>query len=242
MGKYVDDALALRVWEAAAAVASGPEVPVVPFVWDGGQWVTQGGEYRDLPLIRRGMGEWLLAVAVEMDAAGSAAARRTKLRDRLSELYEAMPDARTEDEEDRLSAEMGEVRRLLDLEDARMRIAVDYVTAHRTRDIAEEMRSASVGRANQLLSQASQFDAFRAAMKDPADWVARLSAAPRTEHVRTSAVWEAFSVAEPALARSLGARTGKSVLFAAMDRRFGARRKLSGYEGWRGAALPVTAS
>ncbi|MEU4302175.1 hypothetical protein [Kitasatospora aureofaciens] len=241
MGKYVDDALALRVWEAAAAVASLPGVPVVPFVWDGGRWVTQGGEYRDLPLIRRGMGEWLLAVAVEMDAASSSAARRTKLRDRLSGLYEAMPDARTEEEETRLTTEIGEVRRLLGIEDARARITVDYATAQRARDVAEEIRSASVGRANQLLSQASQFDAFRAVMKDPAEWVAALGTAPRNEHVRTSAVWEAFSLAEPALARSLGIKTGKRLLFAAMDKRFGARRKLSGYEGWRGAALPVTA-
>jgi hypothetical protein len=40
------------------------------------------------------------------------------------------------------------------------------------------------------------------------------------------------------LARSLGTVAGKRALFAAMDKRFGARRKLSGYEGRRGVTLP----
>ncbi|MEU0816016.1 hypothetical protein [Streptomyces mirabilis] len=104
--------------------------------------------------------------------------------------------------------------------------------------VSDEILSAANGRATHLLSLASQFDPFRAPMRDPAEWVKCLGDAPRTVHVRTSAAWDAFCVAEPGVVRSLGAVAGKRALFAAMDKRFGARRKLSGYEGWRGVALP----
>ncbi|TVZ94324.1 hypothetical protein [Streptomyces sp. BK340] len=103
--------------------------------------------------------------------------------------------------------------------------------------VASEILSAPDGRATHLLSLASQFDAFRAPLRDPAEWVKRLGSVPHSVHVRTSAVWEAFCAAEPVLARSLGTTGGKRALFAAMDGRFGARRKLAGYEGWRGVAL-----
>lgn len=106
------------------------------------------------------------------------------------------------------------------------------------REVASEVESASDTRATQLLSLASQFDAFRAPLNDPASWVRNLGSAPHGVHVRTTAAWEAFVTAEPVLARSLGAVTGKRALFAAMDKRFGVRRKLVGYEGWRGVALP----
>ncbi|MGW3045124.1 hypothetical protein ACWC9T_34930 [Kitasatospora sp. NPDC001159] len=213
-------------------------MPAVPFVWDGGQWVTVDGQWRDLPLIRRGMGEWLLAAASASDVDPAEEERRRDLRARELDARFAANQAPTPEAQEELhQIADGFARELAFMPD---RISLDFVICSRMRDVASEMLSGSVGRANQLLSLASQFDAFRAAMKDPADWVARLSAAPRTEHVRTSAVWEAFSLAEPVLARSLGTKTGKSVLFAAMDKRFGARRKLSGYEGWRGVALTAS--
>ena len=55
-------------------------------------------------------------------------------------------------------------------------------------DVAAELLSAPDGRATHLLSLASQFDAFRAPMSDPAQWVSRLVSAPRSAHVRTSVV------------------------------------------------------
>lgn len=238
LGKYIDDTLAHRALDAAA-YALAPGSPQVPFLWSGTQWVTLTGEWRDLPKVRSGVGEWLADFAFWL--------RR--------ENYDAMQLAEDRAELDRQarSAEMdvrlvaAEVRTLVERSAAALRrqaeaiivppMTVPLELIKGMESAASEILTATDARATHLLRLASQFDAFRAPMRDPADWVAGLSAAPRTEHVRTSAVWDAFSLAEPALARSLGARTGKSVLFAAMDKRFGARRKLSGYEGWRGVAL-----
>lgn len=210
----------------------------MPFVWSGAQWTTPGGEWRDWPLIRRGMGEWLRGLADALDSGETDALRRRVLRDRMDAIRDALPDAVTDAEEDRLTEVMGALRKELDSIPAPIKVAPGTVT--RLRDVASEVESASDARATQLLSLASQFDAFRAPLNDPASWVRKLGAAPHGVHVRTSAVWIAFATAEPVLARSLGTVTGKRALFAAMDKRFGARRKLSGYEGWRGVALPGT--
>ncbi|MDX6758046.1 hypothetical protein SIN09_00940 [Streptomyces sp. F8] len=147
-----------------------------------------------------------------------------------------MEDAQGEEEADRHYEAIGRLRAELDAIPAPADVAPAVV-----RDIgavASEVESASDGRATQLLSLASQFDAFRAPLNDPATWVRMLGTAPHNVHVRTSVVWEAFCAAEPVLARNLGTVTGKRALFAAMDKRFGTRRKLAGYEGWRGAVVP----
>ncbi|MFJ7997142.1 hypothetical protein ACIQ7D_08310 [Streptomyces sp. NPDC096310] len=183
------------------------------------------------------MGEWLRGLADALDSEEVNEGRRRALRDRLEAARDALPDAATEEEEERLLVSLGALRQQLDSIPAPAGVAPGVI--HRVRDVASEIESASDGRATQLLSLASQFDAFRASLSDPATWVRNLGAAPHGMHVRTSVVWEAFVTAEPVLARSLGTVTGKRALFAAMDKRFGARRKLSGYEGWRGVALPA---
>lgn len=235
LGKYIADMSARDALEAAARHADRASGPV-PFVWSGAQWTTPGGEWRDWPLIRRDMGAWLRALADGLDADRVNAERRRLLRDRMDAVRDALPDAATDEEEDRLMVAMGALREELESIPAPVDVAPALVRDMRT--VASEMESASDARATQLLSLASQFDAFRAALNDPAAWVRRLGAAPRGVHVRTSAVWEAFAADEPVLSRSLGMVTGKRALFAAMDRRFGARRKLAGYEGWRGVQLP----
>ncbi|WP_189272430.1 hypothetical protein [Kitasatospora griseola] len=210
----------------------------LPFAWSGAQWVTPAGELRDLPLVRRGMGEWLAAAVAELDTVQVAADKvREDLRIRLSEAYAAMDMATSDEEFERAYGMVGEVRRLLDFEASREVLARDLPLMHGVRAISSELLSATTARVSQLLSLASQFEEFRAPLRDPAEWVARLGAAPRTEHVRTALVWDAFTLAEPALATSLGTPAGKRLLFAAMDRRFGARRKFGGYDGWRGVAL-----
>ncbi|MFJ9792698.1 hypothetical protein [Streptomyces globosus] len=145
-------------------------------------------------------------------------------------------DAQGDEEQEHHYAEVGRLIQELESLPAPARVAPDVVRDIGT--VASEVESASDGRATQLLSLASQFDAFRAPLNDPAAWVRRLGTAPHNVHVRTSVVWEAFCAAEPVLARNLGTTTGKRALFAAMDKRFGARRKLAGYEGWRGVAVP----
>ncbi|MFJ5950675.1 hypothetical protein [Streptomyces noursei] len=238
MGKYVDDVDARRALDVAAQYADMARGPL-PFVWTGAEWTTPGGERRDLPLIRRGMGEWLADVVAGLrwrhaPALEAAAEREYRLR-RARAL-----------ERDAVTAEAGAQAVLLRKAQGLRReadampslpasVTLDDVEA--LKSVSDEMLSASNGRATQLLSLASQFDHFRAPMRDPAEWVRLLGAAPRSVHVRTSVVWDAFCVAEPVLSRSLGTVMGKRALFAAMDRRFGARRKLSGYEGWRGVAL-----
>ncbi|MGW4384374.1 hypothetical protein [Kitasatospora sp. NPDC004531] len=237
----MDDALARRAWDAAAFAASQQGAPAVPFTWSGTRWETPGGEWRDLPLIRRGMGEWLANLAGWL----------------RYENYEAMKIAERKAELERGAARF-ELDARLALTDAGARayaqrqayvlrseaagidvppMTVELVEIEAMEAVSGEMLSATDTRATQLLSLASQFDSFRAPMRDPADWVSHLVPAPRSEHVRTSLVWEAFTAAEPALAGALGSRTGKRLLFAAMDKRFGARRKLGGYDGWRGVAL-----
>ncbi|WP_236241668.1 hypothetical protein [Streptomyces sp. CC228A] len=221
--------------DTAAQHADRAGTPL-PFVWSGAQWTTPGGEWRDWPLIRRGMGEWLRAVVAGLNADEGSAERRSVLRDRMGVIMDALPDATTAEEEDDLLASMAALRK--ELESIPAPANVDPAIERDVRAVASEIESASDARATQLLSLASQFEAFRAPLNDPAAWVKRLGTAPHSAHVRTSAVWDAFASAEPVLARSLGTVTGKRALFAAMDKRFGARRKLSGYEGWRGVALP----
>lgn len=234
LSKYIADASARDALEAAARHADRASVPV-PFTWSGAQWTTSGGEWRDWPLIRRGMGEWLRGLADALDAEEVRTERRRALRDRLAAIRDALPDAATEEEEERLMDSMGSLRQELDSIPLPVDVAPSKI--HGMRDVATEVESASDARATQLLSLASQFDAFRAPMNDPAAWVRRLGTAPHGAHVRTSTVWDAFCAAEPVLARSMGATTGKRALFTAMDKRFGARRKLSGYDGWRGVSL-----
>ncbi|TGB05521.1 hypothetical protein [Streptomyces sp. MZ04] len=181
------------------------------------------------------MGEWLRVLADGLDREEANAERRRVLRDRLDAVRDALPDAATAEEEEGLMATMGALRKELDTIPAPA--DVERTVIHHMRDVASAIESASDTRATQLLSLASQFDAFRAPLNDPASWVRNLGSAPFGTHVRTTAAWEAFATAEPVLARSLGTVTGKRALFAAMDKRFGARRKLAGYEGWRGVAL-----
>ncbi|MFB4196805.1 hypothetical protein [Streptomyces carpaticus] len=239
MGKYVDDGAARHALEAADRHA-GMAGREVPYRWDGSSWRTPGGEWRDFPLIRRGMGEWFISLVDAIGArdadADEAQHRRDKLERQAKEL-----------EASALFAEAGAVKMMSEQAAGKRREAASIEIRPRVVDrgvsrdlyaVARELLSATDTRATQLLSLASQFDAFRAPMRDPSQWVARLGSAPRNVHVRTSAAWEAFGAAEPALSASLGVRAGKRLLFAAMDRRFGARRKLAGHDGWRGVALP----
>ncbi|MFD8027926.1 hypothetical protein ACFV3F_04065 [Streptomyces sp. NPDC059717] len=62
MRKYIDDVAARRALETAAQHADKARDPL-PFVWTGASWTTPGGEWRDLPLIRKGVGDWLADVA-----------------------------------------------------------------------------------------------------------------------------------------------------------------------------------
>ncbi|GAA2110236.1 hypothetical protein GCM10009759_51480 [Kitasatospora saccharophila] len=241
MGKYMNDALARQAWEAAAHVASWQGAPAVPFAWSGTRWETPAGEWRDLPLIRRGMGEWLANLAgwlrYENYEAMTLAERKAKL-EWDARNYEL--NARTTFTDPGANAYALRQAAALRSQAAGIDVppmTVELVEIEAMEAVSGEMLSATDTRATQLLSLASQFDAFRAPMRDPADWVSRLVPAPRSEHVRTSLVWEAFTAAEPVLAGALGSRTGKRLLFAAMDKRFGARRKLGGYDGWRGVAL-----
>ncbi|MFE6053525.1 hypothetical protein ACFQ6N_22460 [Kitasatospora sp. NPDC056446] len=233
---YLENASARRAWEAAAELVGWDGVPVVPFVWSGTQWVTPAGEWRDIPLIRRGMGEWLVAAARKLADVPGERERQQELRGRMLDARFSASQA-ADGEREALERISDELARELAFAPEVHRLSDDPSLPRHVKTVADEMLSASDTRATQLLSLASQFDPFRAPMRDPADWVVALGAAPRSEHVRTSTVWEAFSVDEPALARSLGVRVGKSVLFAAMDKRFGARRKLGGYDGWRGVML-----
>ncbi|WEV27927.1 hypothetical protein OYE22_24205 [Streptomyces sp. 71268] len=236
MSKYIADASARDALEVAAMHASRADVPV-PFVWNGAQWATQGGEWRDWPLIRREVGGWLRGLADALSGDGALTERRRRARRQLDAAREALEDAGvSEEEEERQTQIIGVAYK--ELEATRGAVTVQPALVRDMRVVASEIESASDARATQLLSLASQFDAFRASLSDPASWVRSLGTAPRGVHVRTAAVWEAFSAAEPVLARSLGMTTGKRALFAAMDKRFGARRKLAGYEGWRGVALP----
>lgn len=234
VSKYIADASARSALEAAAGYADRAGVPV-PFVWSGAQWTTPGGEWRDWPLIRRGMGEWLRAVVAGLDAAGSDGERREEVQRHMRDArFAAFHAIDPDDKQWHTDVAEGLARDLAAIP-APVHAAPSLVRD--LRSVASEIESASDARATQLLSLASQFEAFRAPLNDPASWVRNLGAAPYGTHVRTSAVWEAFATAEPVLARSLGTVTGKRALFAAMDVRFGARRKLSGYEGWRGVAL-----
>ncbi|MFJ4676614.1 hypothetical protein [Kitasatospora sp. NPDC088783] len=237
----MDDALARRAWDAAAGVATRyPDAPAVPFAWSGARWETPGGEWRDLPLIRRGMGEWLASLAdwlLRENATPLRVAEEVEALRREERHFQTAEDFSTDPEARRhLKWKREATRRVIDARVVPpMTVELELIRAMEA--VSGEMLSATDIRATQLLSLASQFDAFRTPMRDPADWVAHLVPAPRSEHVRTSLVWEAFTVAEPVLAGALGSRTGKRLLFAAMDKRFGARRKLGGYDGWRGVAL-----
>lgn len=240
MGKYVDDAVARRALETAAHHAGESGRPV-PFTWSGASWSTPEGEWRDLPLIRRGMGEWLTHLAdyyryLNQDAL-SLAEEKEDLREQVRTLRRAADRATDAEAGVRL---LGQAARLS--AEARaitvppLPVALGDMNALRA--VSGELLSASDARATHLLSLASQFDEFRAPLRDPAVWVSRLLSAPRSAHARSSAVWDAFCAAEPVLSDALGKRTGKRLLFAAMDRRFGRRRRLAGYEGWRGVVLP----
>ncbi|MEY9837551.1 hypothetical protein [Streptacidiphilus sp. EB103A] len=238
---YIDNEQAYAALAVAAEHADKAGVPV-PFLWDGSEWTTRTGERRDIPLIRRDMGGWLAGLAGALERLPSASARAAELRAQATRenlrivLGEVEGDkaeyVRTDVEMLRVEADLverGELGKVPDL----------WREIDPIKSVATEVLTASNARAIQLLSLASQFDAFRAPMRDPADWVRDLGTAPRTEHVRTALVWDAFVVAEPGLSGSLGERAGKRALFAAMDKRFGARKKLAGYEGWRGVALPA---
>ncbi|MFK0253257.1 hypothetical protein [Streptomyces sp. NPDC090445] len=237
MGKYIDDTKARSALEAAAQHADRADRPV-PFLWSGAQWTTPAGEWRDWPLVRRGMGEWLrmLHKGVDAEAEKSNEERRYALRQSIKTAQYGMEDAQSEEEADRHYEAIGRLREELDAIPAPGDL--DPAVVRDIGTVASEVDSASDGRATQLLSLASQFDAFRAPLNDPATWVRMLGTAPHNVHVRTSAVWEAFCAAEPVLARNLGTTTGKRALFAAMDKRFGTRRKLAGCEGWRGVVVP----
>lgn len=240
MGKYIGDVAARCALETAARHA-GKAGRATPFVWSGASWTTSGGEWRDWPFVRRGMGEWLRDLVSVLRTANAdavkVAERREELRGQASDLrFVAATQALEADARTLMLKQASE----LWAESERIVVpamTVELDTLEHMEKVSAEILSAPDGRATQLLALASQFEEFRAPMNDPAAWVRRLGAAPRGVHVRTTAVWDAFCVAEPVLSRSLGTTTGKRALFAAMDKRFGARRKLSGYEGWRGVAL-----
>lgn len=239
MPMYIENARAHAALAVAAQHADKAPNPL-PFVWDGSAWTTPSGERRDLPLIRSGMGKWLASLAEVLhscvfDDHAPDPERAASLRQEVERLMisiEALDLDDTEAEYTRTDA--AQLSALAD----RLDVAATAGEVTALKAVSDEVLSAANGRAAHLLSLASQFDTFRAPMRDPVEWVKRLGDAPRTFHVRTSAVWDAFCVAEPGVVRSLGAVAGKRALFAAMDKRFGARRKLSGYEGWRGVALP----
>ncbi|MGP3969430.1 hypothetical protein [Streptomyces sp. 6N223] len=241
MAKYIDDAAARRALEFAAQHADKASSEV-PYRWNGSSWTTPGGEWRDLPLIRRGVGEWLGRLVGDVrDFEDRQVIAEQERRAALMEEVRRLETAFSQPHMDPGARDLL-VRQAIEKDEEAKRIvipdgALDLEILDALKAVSGEILSASDTRATQLLSLASQFDAFRAPMRDPAEWVARLTPGPRSAHVRASVVWEAFSVAEPVLARSLGVRTGKRLLFAAMDRRFGTRRKLAGYEGWRGVAL-----
>ncbi|MBT2453909.1 hypothetical protein [Streptomyces sp. ISL-86] len=182
------------------------------------------------------MGAWLHSLVEGVEADASSKERRSALWESLDAARDRAEDAQSDEEQEHHYAEMGRLRQELESLPAPVHVAPAVVRDIGT--VASEVESASDARATQLLSLASQFDAFRAPLNDPAAWVRMLGTAPHNVHVRTSAAWDAFCAAEPVLARNLGATTGKRTLFAAMDKRFGARRKLAGYEGWRGAVVP----
>ncbi|MGN5379559.1 hypothetical protein ACQ4WX_26580 [Streptomyces lasalocidi] len=239
MPKYIENARARAALAVAAQHADKARDPL-PFVWTGASWTTPGGEWRDLPLIRKGMGEWLADVTAGLRWHYAPALEATERREELERRAKFVEAGMT-------SAEAGAKEAVRERAASLRRDAAaietppapfTLETLHALDSVGSEMLSASDARATQLLSLASQFEAFRAPMRDPVAWVKRLGVAPHSVHVRTSAVWEAFATAEPVLARTLGTVAGKRALFAAMDKRFGARRKLSGYEGWRGVALP----
>ncbi|MFD4538243.1 hypothetical protein [Streptomyces bauhiniae] len=235
MSKYISDTAARGALETASHYADSASTPA-PFVWSGAQWTTPGGEWRDWPLIRRGMGEWLRGLADVFDAGENTEERRKSLGDAMRDhRFAAMHS--TDGDDQAWHTERADAL-TLELDALPAPVNVPVTVMRDLRAVANEIESASDARSTQLLSLASQFDAFRAPLNDPASWVRNLGAAPYGTHVRTSAVWEAFASAEPVLARSLGTVTGKRALFTAMDKRFGARRKLSGYEGWRGVSLP----
>ncbi|TDU04756.1 hypothetical protein EDD99_3231 [Streptomyces sp. 846.5] len=239
MGIYIDNASARGALAVAAQHADEAPTPL-PFLWDGSEWTTPTGERRDFPLIRCGMGEWVadLAKVLEHDYPyqeqdpGAAARLRNKASHLLISI-EALDMDDFEAETTRADAEA-----LMARADRLSRSSFDvWQSITPLKSVADDLLSAPNGRATHLLSLASQFEAFRAPMRDPAHWVRSLGAAPRSEHVRTARVWDAFCAAEPGLSLKLGEHAGKRVLFAAMDKRFGARKKLAGYEGWRGVAL-----
>ncbi|MFE3167342.1 hypothetical protein [Streptomyces sp. NPDC059224] len=235
---YIENARARAALAVAAQHADKAPNPL-PFLWDGSAWATPSGERRDLPLIRGGMGDWLASLAKELDSCHAChngapdPKRAAQLRQKAEHLLISIDPLDTANAE-YIRADVA----LLHAEADMLEVAVTFGEVTALKAVSDEVLSAPNGRAAHLLSLASQFDAFRAPMRDPAEWVKRLGDAPRTVHVRTSAVWDAFCLAEPGVVRSLGAVAGKRALFAAMDKRFGARRKLGGYEGWRGVALP----
>ncbi|MER5529790.1 hypothetical protein ABT075_35270 [Streptomyces sp. NPDC002677] len=235
---YIDNARAHAALVVAAQHADmAPES--LPFLWDGSAWTTPSGERRDLALIRSGMGKWLASLAEVLrscvfDDRAPDPKRAARLRQEVERLMisiEALDLDDTEAEYTRTDAAQ------LAVQADRLDVAATAGEVTALKAVSDEVLAAANGRATHLLSLASQFGAFRAPMRDPAQWVKYLGDAPRTVHVRTSAVWDAFCMAEPDVVRSLGAVAGKRALFAAMDKRFGARRKLSGYEGWRGLSL-----
>jgi hypothetical protein len=234
---YIENARARTALESAAQHAANASTPL-PFLWDGSTWTTPTGERRDLALIRRGIGEWLADLAEANDPT-RIAERIENLRSQAKELHSRLQWGEvSEAEEEQTRADAHTLAMQADSLERTLSEQPDARPWDLTlRTVAEEMLSSSNGRAEHLLSLASQFDAFRAPMRDPADWVKSLGDAPRSIHVRTSTTWEAFCTAEPGVVRSLGTTGTKRALYAAMDRRFGARRKLGGYEGWRGVAL-----
>ncbi|MCZ4609607.1 hypothetical protein O3S80_38740 [Streptomyces sp. Lzd4kr] len=126
------------------------------------------------------MGEWLADVAAGLRwyyaPAIEAGERRAELERRAGTI-----------ETNALLAE-AEARAFLHQEAASLRHAAAAITtppapfALKTLQsldtVASEMLSAPDGRATHLLSLASQFDAFRAPLRDPAEWVKRLGSAP----------------------------------------------------------------
>lgn len=117
--KYIDDVAARRALETAAQHADKARDPL-PFVWTGASRATPGGEWRDLPLIRKGVGDWLADVAAGLRwyyaPAIEAGERRAELERRAGTI-----------ETDALLAE-AEARALLHQEAASLRHAVAAIT------------------------------------------------------------------------------------------------------------------
>jgi len=180
LGIYIDNEQAYAALAVAAEHADKAGAPV-PLLWDGSEWTTRTGERRDIPLIRRDMGAWLLGLAAELERLPSASRQAEDLRAEAAQEAIRLTLGEVEDDKEeyvRAGIEMLRVEANL-LEQGEIgKVPDPWRDIKPIKSVATEVLTASNARAIQLLSLASQFDAFRAPMRDPAAWVVALGAAP----------------------------------------------------------------